>query len=220
LPEAVVEVRGIMHAPAMAGGRMIIFAHGGGSDHLSPRNLMLAQMLQDAGFTTLLIDLLTPEERNLDLKLYSFRFNLPLLSKRLIAITDWITQSKNTRPMQIGYFGASTGAAAALYAASARKDAIGAVVSRGGRVDLVDSNTLQSITTPTLFIVGGRDIPVRDWTRASFEKLSLHQSRKMLIQVKGATHLFQEAGKLEEASRYAISWFNQYLASKAQSLDQ
>ena len=184
---------------------MVIFAHGSGSSRLSPRNRLVAQKLNEAGIGTLLFDLLTRHE-DAD---YENRFNLPLLTERLEAATQWLKSQPQTEGLPVGYFGASTGAAAALMAAADFGDKIGAVVSRGGRPDLA-KNVLHKVLSPVLLIVGGDDTVVIGLNRFAYNLISAEKDMKI---VPGATHLFEEPGTLEEAARLAAGWFRQYLFS-------
>jgi dienelactone hydrolase len=186
---------------------VVIFAHGSGSSRHSPRNRYVAKILRNSGLVTLLIDLLTVDEEAVDIHTMQLRFDIQLLAKRLVETTDWIEQNPDTQKLPIGYFGASTGAAAALVAAAERSNAIRAVVSRGGRPDLAGPS-LQRVKSPTLLIVGGNDLPVIDINREAFKQL--HCEKKLVI-VPGATHLFEEPGKLEEVARLAADWFVRYL---------
>jgi dienelactone hydrolase len=187
---------------------LVIFAHGSGSSRFSPRNQYVAQVLNEAGLGTLLFDLLTPEEEAIDVRTAELRFNIDLLAERVVGATDWVRQTPQTRDFRIGYFGASTGAAAALMAAAARPDVVGAVVSRGGRPDLA-WNALPAVQAPTLLIVGGRDAPVIEMNRSALERLT---TEKQLVIIPGATHLFEEPGALEEVARLARDWFTDHLS--------
>ncbi len=189
---------------------IVLFAHGSGSSRHSPRNRFVAQVLRKSGLATLLIDLLTAEEEAVDIHTAHLRFDIGLLAKRLIGATDWLVQNPETRRLRIGYFGASTGAAAALVAATERTDIVGAVVSRGGRPDLAGP-ALHHVKAPTLLIVGGNDIPVIEMNREALEQL---RSEKELVIVPGATHLFEEPGTLEEVARLAADWFVRHLNPK------
>ncbi len=189
---------------------VILFAHGSGSSRLSPRNRFVAGVLNNAGLATFLIDLLTRNEETADLMGGQFRFNIPLLSERLIGITDWLLKKPETRKFNIGYFGASTGAAAALVAATERPDAVKAVVSRGGRPDLTGEK-LREVKAPTLLIVGGNDPQVEALNREAMELLA---GEKELVIVPGATHLFEEPGTLEEVARLATNWFKKHLTGR------
>lgn len=197
-----VRLEGILGVPKGAVG-LVVFAHGSGSGRFSPRNQFVAGELRRSGIATLLMDLLEQSESNDRNKV----FDIDLLSERLIAATDWLRDYEDTRDLKLGYFGASTGAAAALQAAARRGDAIGAVVSRGGRPDLALEH-LEDVTAPTLLIVGGEDGVVIDLNRQAYDAL---QVPKEIIIVPGATHLFEEAGKLEEVALLASAWFRCYL---------
>jgi putative phosphoribosyl transferase len=186
---------------------IVLFAHGSGSSRHSPRNRYVARLLNDAKLATLLVDLLTAEEEAIDARTAHLRFDIGLLAKRLIAVTDWLTAQPDTRQLRIGYFGASTGAAGALVAAAERPDAIGAVVSRGGRPDLAGP-ALPRVRAPTLLIVGGNDFQVIELNRAAFAEL---RCEKQLVIVPGATHLFEEQGALDRVARLAREWFERYL---------
>jgi putative phosphoribosyl transferase len=203
-----ITLEGNLNIPENARG-VVLFAHGSGSSRHSPRNQYVARVLQKAGFATLLIDLLTPQEEAEDMHTGHLRFDIPLLSKRVVGATHWLTSNPSTANLKIGYFGASTGAAAALVAAAELPLLVGAVVSRGGRPDLAGS-CLTSILTPTLLIVGGNDPQVIELNRMAF---SLLRGPKELEIVPGATHLFEEPGTLEKVAQLASDWFTRYLAS-------
>ena len=182
---------------------IVIFSHGSGSSRFSPRNTFVADTLNKKGFATLLIDLLSPTE---DL-IYEKRFDIPLLAERLIKVTEYIHQYGETKKLPIGYFGASTGAASAIKAAAQLDGLIHAIVSRGGRPDLAE-NDLPRVSCPVLLIVGSMDDPVILINEYAYKHLC--GIRKLII-VDGATHLFQEKGKLEEVSKLAFRWFDKYL---------
>jgi dienelactone hydrolase len=186
----------------------VLFAHGSGSSRHSPRNRFVARELHAGGLATLLIDLLTPEEEAIDLRTRHLRFDIGLLGERLIGAVDWLTARPATRHLPIGLFGASTGAAAALVAAAARPEAVGAVVSRGGRPDLAGERVLRAVHAPTLLIVGGDDTDVIKLNRAAFDELG---AAKELAIVPGASHLFEEPGTLEEVAKLARGWFRRHL---------
>ena len=192
--------------PPDAGG-IVLFAHGSGSSRHSPRNRYVAGALNAAGLATLLVDLLTPEEEAIDQRTAHLRFDIGLLARRLVDATDWLARHPATQDLAIGYFGASTGGGAALVAAAERPDAVGAVVSRGGRPDLAGP-ALPRVRAPTLLIVGGNDVPVIEMNRAALEQL---RAEKRLEIVPGATHLFEEPGALEHVARLAADWFRGYL---------
>jgi dienelactone hydrolase len=188
---------------------LVLFAHGSGSSRHSPRNQFVARILNRASLGTLLFDLLTPEEEALDIYTREHRFNIDLLAKRLIHTTKWARQQQETRDLHIGYFGSSTGGAAALVAAAELSQDVGAVVSRGGRPELA-GDSLPKVQSPTLLIVGGNDDVVielnemaRDQTRCEV-KLEI---------IPGATHLFEEPGALEKVAKLASDWFSLYLSS-------
>jgi dienelactone hydrolase len=189
---------------------IVLFAHGSGSSRLSPRNRQVAQLLNHAKLATLLVDLLTPEEEVVDLQTAQLRFDIELLAKRLVGVTDWLTQTPETRQLRIGYFGASTGAGAALVAAAERPELVGAVVSRGGRPDLAGS-ALTRVRAPTLLIVGGNDVQVIALNRRALAQL---HCEKQLVIVPGATHLFEEPGALDQVALLARDWFERHLAQE------
>jgi len=202
------KIRGTLNIPADAKG-IVIFAHGSGSSRFSPRNRFVARELAEKGFATLLLDLLTDEEEAIDLQTREFRFDIDLLTERLMAATTWSMQDKDTCRLPIGYFGASTGAAGALCAAAEFGSAIKAVVSRGGRADMA-INMLPRVTAPTLLIVGGNDLPVIEMNRKAAGFLKV---KKELVIIPGATHLFEERGALEKVAEAACDWFVTYLAA-------
>jgi pimeloyl-ACP methyl ester carboxylesterase len=193
---------------------IVLFAHGSGSGRHSRRNRYVAKVLQDAGLGTLLFDLLTEEEEVIDERTRHLRFDIGLLTNRLVAVTDWLVQNRaSSNNLNIAYFGASTGAAAALAAAAKREDIIKAVVSRGGRPDLADPY-LGQVEAPTLLIVGGYDTPVIQMNQEAFDKLqqlSAEKGEKKLVIVPEATHLFEEPGKLEIVAQLASGWFTRFL---------
>jgi pimeloyl-ACP methyl ester carboxylesterase len=195
-------------APDTAG--LVIFAHGSGSSRHSSRNRMVAGVLQAAGLGTLLLDLLTAEEERIDVTTREIRFDIPLLSERVVGAIDWAGAHPATASLGVGLFGASTGAAAALIAAARRPAGVRAVVSRGGRADLA-AESLEEVVAPTLLIVGGRDEVVTDLNRAAHARLS---GPKSLEIVSGATHLFEEPGALDQVARLARDWFLRYLPGR------
>jgi putative phosphoribosyl transferase len=205
-----VTLEGNLSLPKGADG-IVLFAHGRGSSRHSPRNRYVAWLLNDANLATLLVDLLTSEEEAIDLTTAHLRFDIGLLAGRLIGVTDWLTEHPDTRHLRIGYFGASTGAAAALMAAAERADVVGAVVSRGGRPDLAGP-ALTRVKAPTLLIVGGNDFPVIDLNRAALAQL---HCEKQLVIVPGATHLFEEPGALDQVAQLAREWFKRYLLTQS-----
>lgn len=186
---------------------VILFAHGSGSSRHSPRNRYMAGELQQAGFATLLVDLLTTAEEQVDLQTMEYRFNIDMLAHRLIGLTDWHSVHFDLSSLPLGYFGASTGSAAALIAAAARPDHVRAVVSRGGRPDLALSS-LPLVRAPTLLIVGGNDAPVIEWNQ---QALQLLKGQKKLEIIPGATHLFEETGALEQVAHLTAEWYQRYL---------
>jgi dienelactone hydrolase len=208
VPVGSVILEGNLGVPEDAQG-VVLFAHGSGSDRHSPRNRYVAQELQQAGLATLLIDLLTPEEEKVDMRTRHLRFDIGLIAERLVGATDWLKREPDTRNLHVGYFGASTGAGAALVAADERPEEVGALVSRGGRPDLA-GEALAHVRAPTLLIVGENDVPVIEMNREAMERLRVEKELKI---VSGATHLFEEPGALEEVTRLASDWFVRYLGS-------
>jgi dienelactone hydrolase len=206
-----VTVEGNLVVPEGAAG-VVLFAHGSGSSRLSPRNRRVARALQERGLATLLIDLLTADEEAIDIETAHLRFDIGLLADRLAGATDWLIKQPESRDLRIGYFGASTGAAAALVAAALRPQSIGAVVSRGGRPDLA-GDALPRVQAPTLLIVGGEDFVVIDLNREAYARLLC---KRRLEIVPGATHLFEEPGTLETVARLAGDWFLKHLAPSMQ----
>ncbi len=203
-----VTLEGALRIPPGAAS-IVLFAHGSGSSRHSPRNRYVAQSLEEAGLATLLIDLLTAAEKREDDRTARLRFDIHLLAERVMGATDWLLENAETAHLRTGYFGASTGAAAALAAAAERPDTVGAVVSRGGRPDLA-LPVLNRVRAPTLLIVGGRDLPVIDMNREALEQL--HVAKRLEI-VPGATHLFEEPGALEQVARLAREWFVVHLSA-------
>jgi dienelactone hydrolase len=197
---------GDLAIPKPAAG-LVIFAHGSGSSRHSRRNRAVAQTLQQHGLATLLLDLLTQQEEAIDVTTAELRFDIDLLSTRVIGAADWAAVRPDTAALRVGLFGASTGAAAALMAAAARPLAIGAVVSRGGRPDLA-GRRLRSVRAPTLLIVGGADHQVIELNRQACDRLTCERHLEI---IPGATHLFEEPGALEEVSRLAAAWFTHHL---------
>jgi dienelactone hydrolase len=207
VPVGAKQLDGNLTLPASPIG-VVLFAHGSGSSRHSPRNRYVARVLNEAGLATLRVDLLTPEEEAVDLRTGHLRFNIALLAKRLLGAAEWLKVLPETRQLAIGYFGASTGAAAALVAAAERPELAGAVVSRGGRPDLA-GQTCPRVQAPTLLIVGGNDFQVIELNQAAFAQL---RCEKQLVIVPGATHLFEEPNALEEVARLARVWFETHLA--------
>jgi putative phosphoribosyl transferase len=187
------------HAPRA----LIVFAHGSGSSRQSPRNQLVARELNAAGFATLLVDLLTPEEDQIDRRTFAVRFDIDLLASRIHDVERWAASDQATSRLRIGYFGASTGAAAVLKAAASKPERIFAVVSRGGRPDLAGS-AIARVQAPTLFIVGGADPIVLELNRHCARQMS---AEVRLEVVPRATHLFEEHGALEQAADLAMRWF-------------
>jgi putative phosphoribosyl transferase len=186
---------------------IILFAHGSGSNRHSTRNQYLAQVLNAAGFATLLVDLLTEEEKKIDEKTRHLRFDIELLASRLLAVTDWVIKQPKTSGLKIGYFASSTGAAAALISAAKLDDAVKAIVCRSGRSDLTESRkVLSSIRAPVLLIVGGKDTPVVGINKFAMSQLSSAEAKELVI-IPNASHLFEETGKMEEVAQVAAEWF-------------
>ncbi|MEW6570775.1 MAG: alpha/beta family hydrolase [Nitrospirota bacterium] len=205
IPVDSVTLEGALEIPQGAEG-IVVFVHGSGSSRHSPRNKYVAKVLRDAGMGTLLFDLLTREED----AVYERRFDIDLLTDRLKAVTKWLKVQSRTKDMKIGYFGASTGAAAALRAAANLGKEISAVVSRGGRPDLA-GHALKRVQSPTLLIVGGYDDIVIQLNQQAYKIIEAEKELKI---VPGATHLFEEPGKLEEVARLAAEWCKKYLSSR------
>lgn len=210
IPAGNVMLEGELVLPREAQG-IVLFVHGSGSSRHSSRNQYVAQMLQATGIGTLLFDLLTEYEEAIDRSTGHLRFDIGLLSERLIHTTHWIQRNSNTQNLTIGYFGASTGGAAAMVAAALLGDQISTIVSRGGRPDLA-GDALPKVKAPTLLIVGGFDKIVIELNRQAFEQLQCEKSLKI---VPAASHLFEEPGKLEEVAKISSDWFAQYLKEPA-----
>ena len=206
-------LEGDLSIPERAGG-IVLFAHGSGSSRHSPRNRHVAQFLRDGALGTLRFDLLTSGEEKAEAATGHLRFDINLLGERLVALTDWLRAQPDTCGLSVGYFGASTGAAAALVAAARRPEIVRAVVSRGGRPDLAGPS-LPRVAAPTLLIVGERDALVVDLNRDALGKL---RGEKALAIVPTATHLFEEPGALDEVARLAREWFRRYLAGESREL--
>ena len=204
-----VTLEGSLGIPNSAGG-VVLFAHGSGSGRHSPRNRYVARVLREVNLATLLIDLLTEDEEEVDLRTTRLRFDIGLLARRLVGATDWLVQNPDTEQLRIGYFGASTGAGAALVAAAERPDEVGAIVSRGGRPDLA-GDALPLVKAPTVLIVGGNDEPVIGMNE---EALARMRAVKRLQIVPGASHLFEEPGALEEVAWLATVWFARHLGPR------
>lgn len=205
IPVDDVHIEGMLELPSDTQG-IVLFAHGSGSSRHSPRNNYVARVLRDNGIGTLLLDLLTvSEDRD-----YQTRFNIALLTHRLRVATRWVKQTQPARHLPVGYFGASTGAAASLQAAAALGEGVAAIVSRGGRPDLAGSHDLTRVKSPTLLLVGSLDDEVIELNRGAYNLLPC---TKELSIIPGATHLFEEAGTLEEVARQAAMWFKGHLKS-------
>ena len=189
---------------------LVLFAHGSGSSRHSPRNQFVARTLNRASLGTLLFDLLTPEEEALDIHTGEHRFNISLLAERLVQATKWATQQKETRDLRVGYFGSSTGGAAALVAAAEFPQDVGAVVSRGGRPDLA-GDALPRVQAPTLLIVGGSDDIVIELNEMARDQMRCEVKLEI---IPGATHLFEEPGALEQVAKLAGDWFSLHLTRK------
>jgi dienelactone hydrolase len=206
VPVGSVVLEGNLTVPSSARG-IVLFAHGSGSSRFSPRNRYVAKEFNAQKIATLLFDLLTNEEDQEDLVTAEYRFNINLLAERLIGATEWLKRDPQTKNLVFGYFGASTGAAAALIAAAKLPNDIAAVVSRGGRPDLA-ADYLPRVAAPTLLLVGGLDTEVIELNRQAMAQMS---AEKKLVIIPGATHLFEEPGKLEEVAKLATDWFLRYL---------
>ncbi len=206
IPVGNVEVEGTLYLPSDVRG-VVVFVHGSGSSRFSPRNQYVAKTFNKAALGTLLFDLLTSEEEEEDELTAHYRFNIDMLSERLLGVTEWLRTDASTRNLKLGYFGASTGAAAALIAAAKLPDAVAAVVSRGGRPDLA-GKYLPQVKAPTLLLVGGWDTEVIELNRQA--QSQMHNQNKLVI-IPEATHLFEEPGKLEEVAQHSKEWFLRFL---------
>ena len=193
----------------LAAQAIVLFAHGSGSGRYSSRNQLVAGVLNNKGIATLLVDLLNQEEKRIDEETKHLRYNIELLAGRFSAITNWLAQQPETRDLKVGYFGSSTGAGAALIAAS-RLGSAKAIVTRGGRPDLAGESTLHQVRASTLLIVGGNDTPVIAMNKRALESLSNTETKELAI-IPGAGHLFEEPGKMEEVAQLAANWFECYL---------
>jgi putative phosphoribosyl transferase len=200
---------GNLHLPKGVGA-LVLFAHGSGSSRHSPRNQFVARTLNDAGLATLLFDLLTHEEEAIDTQTRELRFNINLLAERLVHATKWAKQQPQTRNLRIGYFGSSTGGAAALVAAVDVPQDVGAVVSRGGRPDLA-GEALPAVQAPTLLIVGGDDDIVIELNEQARDRMRCEVKLEI---IPGATHLFEESGALEKVAKLASDWFVNHIGGK------
>ena len=208
IPAGGATVEGMLEIPERAVG-LVLFAHGSGSSRHSPRNNYVAGVLRASGVGTLLMDLLTPEED----RDYSRRFDIGLLTQRLLEAARWVGAQESTCALPLGFFGASTGAAAALEAAAALGEQTCAVVSRGGRPDLAGADALARVSAPTLLIVGGEDDVVIELNRAAYACLSCPKELEI---VPGATHLFEEPGTLERVAADAAAWFERWLVKQGE----
>lgn len=204
-----VRLEGIMSTPADAKG-IVLFVHGSGSSRHSPRNQFVAQTLQQAGLATLLFDLLTPAEEEIDQRTRQWRFDVNLLARRTAAVLEWLDLQPSAYDLKRGLFGSSTGAAAALMAAAELPEKVAAIVSRGGRPDLASEHLL-NVRAPTLLIVGGLDEVVIDLNEEALEQMR-PESEKKLVLVPGASHLFEEPGTLEYVAQLARDWFQAHLS--------
>ena len=200
---------------ASRGSCLVLFAHGSGSSRHSPRNQFVARRLREDGLGTLLFDLLTPQEEQAEAMTLHLRFDIPLLAERLVEATRWALDRVSTADINIGYFGSSTGAAAALVAAAELGEMVGAVVSRGGRPDLA-AEALERVMAPTLLIVGGSDMPVIPLNEEAYTRLRCERALRI---IPGASHLFEEPGTLERVARMAAEWFVHHLQPFAQQSD-
>jgi putative phosphoribosyl transferase len=209
VPAGGVLLEGNLRMPAAAAG-IVAFAHGSGSSRHSPRNRFVADALHRSGLGTLLVDLLTPDEESVDLRTRQLRFDIGMLADRLVGVADWLRGERETASLQVGFFGSSTGGGAALVAAAERPEVVGAVVSRGGRPDLAGP-ALPRVRAPTLLIVGGGDRAVIGMNEDAMGRMTAPVEMKI---VEGASHLFEEPGKLEEVARLAADWFLRHLASE------
>jgi putative phosphoribosyl transferase len=203
-------IEGDLTVPATVAG-LVVFAHGSGSSRFSRRNRSVAQVLQNGGYATLLLDLLTPEEEAIDERTREYRFDVDRLGHRVVAAIDWAASHPRTAGLPVACFGASTGAAAALIAAAERPEAVGAVISRGGRPDLA-GDALPNVQAPTLLIVGGADGPVIDLNRSARGRMRGYVELEI---IPGATHLFEEPGALESVSQLALQWCIRHLGACA-----
>jgi len=201
-----IKLYGNLNIPEQTHG-LVVFVHGSGSSRFSPRNQFVANVINKAGLATLLFDLLTEDEEVIDQQTRQLRFDIPLLAKRLINVTNWFKKESQLKNLNLGYFGSSTGAAAALIGAAKLPNLIRAVVSRGGRTDLADS-FLTKVKAATLCIAGERDETIIQANKESLDKIN---AEKELIIIPSATHLFEEPGTLEQVAEHATNWFVKYL---------
>lgn len=208
-----VELEGALSLPDEPAG-IVVFAHGSGSSRQSPRNVFVADELRSGGLGTLLFDLLSPDEERIDARTRHLRFDIPLLARRVVAAVDWLATQPGAKGLPIGTFGASTGAAAALIAAAERPELVRAVVSRGGRPDLA-ADALPRVRVPSLFIVGGNDVPVIGLNEQAIARMRVAAQLEI---IPGASHLFEEPGALEEVARRVRKFFQVHLASNVRPL--
>lgn len=204
---------GILTIPEDDIGGLVIFVHGSGSSGYSSRNEYISEILNKSNISTLLIDLLTIKETEIDNKTKEYRFDIELLTKRLLMITDAISQNESTKLYKLGYFGSSTGAAVAIKAAVQRSDRIITIVSRSGRLDLVDSDYLEKLRASILLLIGSRDQPLIEINNKIIQTLNKDILKKIIL-ISGATHLFAEPGKIEQVARIAAAWFRDNLSVK------
>ncbi len=214
IPSGFVDLEGELILPDYASG-VVVFAHGSGSSRHSPRNQYVAEVIREAGIGTLLLDLLTLKEEQQDAITGALRFDTDLLGQRLIGVTRWLEKQPATHGLKVGYFGASTGAAAALLAAAELGDQVAAIVSRGGRPDLA-GNALQLVCSPTLLIVGGYDEMVICLNNEAYDKMRCVKEIRI---IPGATHLFEEPGKLGAVAQLSTDWFIKYLGTPDEEED-
>jgi putative phosphoribosyl transferase len=212
IPAGDVVLESELIVPANANG-IVLFVHGSGSSRFSPRNRSVAEMIQTAGIGTLLFDLLTKEEESVDIYTLHLRFDIPLLARRLKAVSQWVNERAETEDLKVGYFGSSTGGGAALVAAADLGNKISAVVSRGGRPDLA-GEALSRVTAPTALIVGEYDQIVIELNRDAMSKM---KCKTELMIVPGATHLFEEPGTLDFVAKLATDWFTEHFRPEAKS---
>jgi putative phosphoribosyl transferase len=213
IPSGEATLEGELSVPVGANG-VVLFAHGSGSSRHSQRNQYVARQIREAGVGTLLFDLLTREEEEVDIHTRHLRFDIKLLARRLVDTTNWIKRENDTWHLRVGYFGASTGGGAALVAAAEVGEDVGAVVSRGGRPDLAGNEVLQRVKSPTLLIVGEYDLPVIKMNEDAYAWLRCEKELKI---VSRASHLFEEPGGLEEVAQLAAEWFRQHLQTRSSS---
>jgi pimeloyl-ACP methyl ester carboxylesterase len=203
-------LEGILCVPEKHLGNLVIFVHGSGSSQFSSRNEYLSEVLNRSGVSTLLVNLLSVSESAIDNKTQKYRFNIELLTDRLLTITDAMLQNELTRSFRLGYFASSTGTAAAVRAAVQRYDSVLTIVSRSGRLDLVDLYSLRNLRSSILILIGGRDSSITDISYKLFKEINMHTVKK-IVEIPGATHLFSEAGKIEQIARLALGWYAEKL---------